>query len=76
MFVTDICLTGKEALARIPLDKYFPKRSYGLVLRRGKFLSPQAKRFIEMMDPQFFRQERPTGKKTGNGAPAKDAIGS
>ena len=74
--VTDICLTGKEALARIPLDKYFPKRSYGLVLRRGKFLSPQAKRFIEMMDPQFFRQERPTGKKTGDGAPAKDAIGS
>ncbi len=74
--VTDICLTGKDALARIPLDKYFPKRSYGLVLRRGKFLSPQAKRFIEMMDPQFFRQERPTGKKTGDGAPAKDAIGS
>ena len=58
------------------LDKYFPKRSYGLVLRRGKFLSPQAKRFIEMMDPQFFRQERPTGKKKGDGAPAKDAIGS
>ncbi len=74
--VTDICLTGKEALARIPLDKYFPKRSYGLVLRRGKFLSPQAKRFIEMMDPQFFRRERPTGEKTGDGAPAKDAIGS
>jgi len=74
--VTDICLTGKEALARIPLDKYFPKRSYGLVLRRGKFLSPQAKRFIEMMDPQFFGQEQPTGKKTGDGAPAKDAIGS
>jgi DNA-binding transcriptional LysR family regulator len=49
--VTDICLTGKEALARIPLDRYFPKRSYGLVLRRGKFLSPQAKRFIDMMDP-------------------------
>ncbi|MEE8514575.1 MAG: LysR family transcriptional regulator, partial [Gammaproteobacteria bacterium] len=71
--VTDICLTGKEALARIPLDKYFPKRSYGLVLRRGKFLSPQAKRFIEMMDPQFFRRERPTGEKTGDGAPAKDA---
>ncbi len=74
--VTDICLTGKDALARIPLDKYFPKRSYGLVLRRGKFLSPQAKRFIEMMDPQFFRRERPTGEKTGDGAPTKDAIGS
>lgn len=55
--VTDICLTGKEALARIPLDRYFPKRSYGLVLRRGKFLSPQAKRFIDMMDPNVVERK-------------------
>ena len=55
--VTDICLTGKEALARIPLDRYFPKRSYGLVLRRGKFLSPQAKRFIDMMDPNVIERK-------------------
>ncbi|MFQ5995347.1 MAG: LysR family transcriptional regulator [Acidiferrobacterales bacterium] len=55
--VADICLTGKEPLARIPLDEYFPNRSYGVVLRRGKFLSPQAKRFIDMMDPQFFAQQ-------------------
>lgn len=48
--VTDVCLTGDEKVARIPLDKYFPMRSYGLVMRRGKFLSPQAKRFIEIMD--------------------------
>ncbi len=52
--VTDICLAGNEPIARIPLDQYFPKRSYGLVLRRGKFLSPPAKRFIEAMDPGFF----------------------
>ncbi len=52
--VTDICLTGNEPIARIPLDRYFPKRSYGVVLRRGKFLSPPAKRFIETMDAGFF----------------------
>lgn len=52
--VTSICLTGAERLVRIPLNRYFPKRSYGVVLRRGKFLSPQARRFIEMMDPDFF----------------------
>ena len=52
--VTDVCLTGTEKLARKPLDQYFPKRSYGLVLRKGKFLSPQARRFIEIMDPGFF----------------------
>lgn len=52
--VTDVCLTGNENLATKPLDAYFPKRSYGLVLRKGKFLSPQARRFIEIMKPDFF----------------------
>ncbi len=52
--VTDVCLTGDEKLVIKPLDNYFPKRSYGLVLRKGKFLSPQARRFIEIMDADFF----------------------
>lgn len=52
--VTDVCLTGEEKLARRPLNDYFPSRSYGVVIRKGKFLSPQAQRFIEMMDPEFF----------------------
>ena len=47
--VTDICLTGQEKLARIPLNQYFPQRGYGLVLRKGKFLSPQARRFVEIL---------------------------
>ena len=52
--VTDVCLGDEDSLARIPLDRYFPKRSYGVVLRRGKYLSPQAKRCIDMLDPSFF----------------------
>ncbi len=52
--VSDVCLNGDEKLVRIPLDDYFPDRGYGIVMRKGKFLSPQAKRFIEMMDPEFF----------------------
>lgn len=48
--VTSICLTGKEKLARIPLSEYFPVRSYGLVLRRGKFISPATRKFIELLD--------------------------
>ena len=55
--VTDVCLTGTEKLMIKPLDKYFPKRSYGLVLRKGKFLSPQAKQFIKVMDPDFFSDD-------------------
>ena len=47
--VTDICLTGCEKLERIPLKHYFPQRDYGLVLRKGKFLTPQAQRFVEML---------------------------
>jgi DNA-binding transcriptional LysR family regulator len=51
--VTDVCLTGEEEIAKLPLDEYFPKRSYGIVQRRGKFLSPQAKRFLEVMEEVF-----------------------
>jgi len=54
--VTSICLSGKEKLAAIPLSRYFPKRTYGLVLRRGKFISPAARKFIELMDPYALEQ--------------------
>jgi LysR family transcriptional regulator, cys regulon transcriptional activator len=36
-------------LTHISLNQYFPQRGYGLVLRKGKFLSPQAKRFLEIL---------------------------
>ncbi len=49
--VTDVCITeqDREDLTIIPLDKYFPKRSYGIVTRKGKFLSTPAERFIDLM---------------------------
>ena len=52
--VTDVCLTGEESLSRRSMAEFIPKRSYGVVVRRGKFLSPQAKAFIEMIDADFF----------------------
>lgn len=55
--VSDVCLTETDKVARIPLEHYFPGRSYGIVVRKGKFLSPQARRFIEMMDPEFLADE-------------------
>lgn len=51
--VTDVCLTGEENLARIPLNDYFPERSYGIVTRKSKFLSPQAKRFIDILETVY-----------------------
>ena len=47
--VNEICLTGKEKLAVIPLDSYFPRRTYGAVTRRGKFMTPQAQAFLDGM---------------------------
>ncbi len=54
--VTGICLTGGENLHMRPVTDYFPERSYGVVTRRGKFLSPQAKAFIQLMDEGFFQR--------------------
>lgn len=50
--VTDVCITerDREEMIVIPLDKYFPKRSYGIVTRKGKFMSTPAQRFIDLMN--------------------------
>ena len=50
--VASICLTGKEKLVKIPLRGYFPERSFGLILRRGKSISPAARKFIELLSPE------------------------
>ena len=49
--VMSICITGNEKIEVIQADKFFPRRTYGLVMRKGKILSPQAKRFIALMAP-------------------------
>lgn len=53
--VTDVCLTeeDREKLFVYPLQQYFPTRSYGIVTRKGKFLSAPAKRFIDIMEECF-----------------------
>ena len=61
--VSGLCLTGDDNVAAVPLAKYFPRRTYGVVTRRGRFLSPAARRFIEMMyedaeaDNNLFRKK-------------------
>ena len=53
--VTDVCITEEDQakMSVIPVDQYFPKRSYGIVTRKGKFLSAPSKRFIEIMHECF-----------------------
>jgi DNA-binding transcriptional LysR family regulator len=50
--VTAICLTGGENLHVAPMGQYFPNRTYGVVMRRKKVLSLQARLFIEMLQAE------------------------
>lgn len=54
--VTGICLTeaDHERLAVRNLRAYFPPRSYGVVIRKGKYLSPQARAFVDLVKPALF----------------------
>jgi DNA-binding transcriptional LysR family regulator len=65
--VTSICLTGNEKIARCSLSDYFPQRSYGLILRHGKFISPAARKFIEIMGMDVLENLAPGGGQTGQG---------
>ncbi|HET9048883.1 MAG TPA: LysR family transcriptional regulator [Chiayiivirga sp.] len=62
--VTGICLTDSdhERLAVRNLRAYFPPRSYGVVIRKGKYLSPQARAFVDLVKPALFtRREGQSG---------------
>ena len=48
--VTGICLKDEDKLVAKNMSAYFPKRSYGTVMRRGKFLSPQARAFLDVAE--------------------------
>jgi DNA-binding transcriptional LysR family regulator len=48
--VTGICLRDDDKLVAKNMSAYFPKRSYGVVMRRGKHLSPQARAFLDVAE--------------------------
>ena len=56
--VTAICLTEADhgRLVARSLARFFPARSYGVVMRRGKYLSPQARAFVDLIQPALFAQ--------------------
>jgi len=58
--VTGICISqaDRQRLAIRDMSNYFPRRSYGVVMRRGTYLSPQAERFIDMMSPDLFVEDQ------------------
>ncbi len=62
--VSCLCLTGDEKLFATPLSKYFPKQIYGAVIRRGKFLTPQARSFLEILSSNSFDEICPGSTNT------------
>lgn len=66
--VTGFCLTeaDRERLAIRDVSRYFPARSYGVVMRKGKFLSPQARAFVNLVKPGLF--ERADYDESGHSA--------
>lgn len=51
--VPSITISENDQLSVIPLKEYFPGRSYGVFTRRGKFLTPPARRLLRLMVPDF-----------------------
>ena len=54
--VTGICITDAdpERLTVRNMRAYFPQRSYGVVVRKGKYLSPEARAFVDLVKPGLF----------------------
>ncbi|MEX0450525.1 LysR family transcriptional regulator [Spiribacter sp. 218] len=78
--VSNVCLAEDyPGIVVRSLPEIFPKRTYGAMSRRGRFLSPQARRFLEMMRPDFFeadpdRLDRPGPDRSGPGFIAADGL--
>jgi len=61
--VSCLCLNGQEKLSVTPISKYFPKQVYGAVIRKGKFLNPHARSFLEILSHNSFDEICPGSEK-------------
>ena len=51
--VPGLCLTDRDRVWRVPFDRYFPVRRYGMIIRRDRTPSLAAERFVQLVDPDF-----------------------
>jgi DNA-binding transcriptional LysR family regulator len=56
--VTGICIgeTDRARLAVRNMSAYFPQRTYGVVVRKGKYLSADARAFVDLVRPGLFQR--------------------
>ncbi|TDK23128.1 LysR family transcriptional regulator [Luteimonas aestuarii] len=54
--LSSICLTDADRgrIATRSVGSFFPDRSYGVVMRKGKLPSPQARAFMDLIQPDLF----------------------
>ncbi|MGH8174340.1 MAG: LysR family transcriptional regulator [Rhodanobacteraceae bacterium] len=54
--VTGICIADADRarLAVRNMSAYFPQRTYGVVVRKGKYLSAEARTFVDLIRPGLF----------------------
>jgi DNA-binding transcriptional LysR family regulator len=54
--VTGICISeaDRARLAVRNMSAYFPQRTYGVVVRKGKYLSADARAFVDLIRPGLF----------------------
>ena len=52
-FYGTFCVSEESRLSVIPLREYFPKRSYGWFMRKGKRLSRPAQRLVQAMEAEY-----------------------
>ena len=51
--VPGVAVHETDRLSVIPLEEHFPTRSFGVFTRRGRFLTPPARRLLRLMIPEF-----------------------
>ena len=51
--IPSICVSKTDQLSAIPLDEYFPRRSFGVFTLRGSVLTPPSRLFLQLMIPDF-----------------------
>ena len=49
--VPGLCLTDRDRVWRIPMDRYFSDRRYGVLARRDQVPSLAFERFVQLMEP-------------------------
>jgi DNA-binding transcriptional LysR family regulator len=57
--VSTICLNENDPiLMGIELTKFFPKMTYGITIKKGKYINENIKHFIELMDKNYFPENK------------------